>query len=185
MKLAGFTDTEIDQFLRYQRLSFAIQRSVIDTLHDGITEREVAKQLFSAYRAEGVRGYFHLPVVLFGERTALPDPWTVLGFWPTDRALQPGDAVILDASPIFDDYLVDTSAITSPRRERHARRDRHRRQRVPRQHPARGAVPRHVSRDRDRRRRATHRGRLLEPTREASRRSTRSSGREAGTRRRA
>ena len=82
---------------------------MIDDLHNGITEREVAKELYSAYRAEGVLGYFHLPVVLFGDRTALPDPWTVLGFWPMDRTLQPGDSVILDASPIFDDYLVDTS----------------------------------------------------------------------------
>ncbi len=109
MKISGFTDAELDEFLQYQRTSFAIQTSVIDGLHDGITEREAAKQLFTAYRSEGVRGYFHLPVVLFGDRTALPDPWTVLGFWPTDRALQPGDAVILDASPIFGDFLVDTS----------------------------------------------------------------------------
>ena len=109
MKIRDFTDTELDEFLRYQRLSYAIQASVIDGLHDGITEREVAKQLFTAYRAEGVHAYFHLPVVLFGDRTALPDPWTVLGFWPTDRALQPGDAIILDASPIFGDVLVDTS----------------------------------------------------------------------------
>lgn len=109
MKTHGFTDAELEQFRRFQRLSFAIQQSAIDKLHDGITEREVAKALMKAYRSEGVTAWFHLPVVLFGDRTALPDPWTVLSFWPTDRALQPGDAVILDASPIFGDYLVDTS----------------------------------------------------------------------------
>ena len=109
MKISGFADAELDEFLRCQRLSYAIQASVLDGLHDDITERDVAKQLFTAYRAEGVRAYFHLPVVLFGDRTALSDPWTVLGFWPTDRALQPGDAVIVDASPIFGDFLVDTS----------------------------------------------------------------------------
>ncbi len=109
MKIDGFTDRELERFADYQRLSYAIQRSVLDTLHDGITEREVARQLFTRYRDEGVRGYFHLPVVLFGDRTAVPDPWTVLGFWPTDRPLGPGDAVIVDASPVFGDYLVDTS----------------------------------------------------------------------------
>ncbi len=109
MKIEDFTDSELDEFLRLQRLSYAIQQSAIDQLHDGITEREVARILMKAYRGEGVEAWFHLPVVLFGDRTALPDPWTVLGFWPTDRALQPGDAVILDASPIFGDFLVDTS----------------------------------------------------------------------------
>ena len=109
MKTDRFTDAELEQFRRFQRLSYAIQQSAVDQLHDGITEREVARMLMKAYRAEGVAAWFHLPVVLFGDRTALPDPWTVLGFWPTERALQPGDAVILDASPIFGDYLVDTS----------------------------------------------------------------------------
>lgn len=109
MKIDRFTDVELDDFLRFQQLSFAIQTAVIGELHDGITEREVARRLFRAYRAEGVLAYFHLPVVLFGDRTALPEPWTVLGFWPTDRALQSGDAVIIDASPIFGDVLVDTS----------------------------------------------------------------------------
>jgi Xaa-Pro aminopeptidase len=109
MKTHGFTDAELERFRHFQRLSFALQQSVIDQLHDGITEREVAKAMMKAYRAEGVTAWFHLPVVLFADRTALPDPWTVLSFWPTERALQPGDAVILDASPIFGDYLVDTS----------------------------------------------------------------------------
>ena len=109
MKIDGFTDPELDEFLARQRMSYAIQASVIRELHDGITERAVARLLMKAYRAEGVQAWFHLPVVLFGDRTALPDPWTVLGFWPTDRALQSGDAVILDASPIFGDTLVDTS----------------------------------------------------------------------------
>lgn len=109
MKIENFNDSELDEFLRCQQLSYAIQQSAIHQLHDGITEREVARLLMKAYRAEGVKAWFHLPVVLFGDRTALPDPWTVLSFWPTDRELQPGDAVILDASPIFGDTLVDTS----------------------------------------------------------------------------
>ena len=109
MKIDGFSDRELDDFLARQRLSYAIQASVIGEFYDGITERAAARLLMKAYRAEGVQAWFHLPVVLFGDRTALPDPWTVLSFWPTDRALQCGDAVILDASPIFGDTLVDTS----------------------------------------------------------------------------
>lgn len=62
-----------------------------------------------AYRREGADRFFHLPVALFGARTALPDPWRIESFWPTDRVLGPGDAVVLDSSPIFDGYVVDTA----------------------------------------------------------------------------
>ena len=63
-----------------------------------------------AYRREGAERYFHLPVALFGDRTALPDdPWKTESFFPTDRVLAEGDAVIFDAAPMFDGYLVDTS----------------------------------------------------------------------------
>ena len=109
MRWRGFSDAELAVFRRHQRRSFAIQEAVAARLVTGVTEREVAKALWLAYREEGVRSYFHLPVVLFGDRTALPDPWGVGSFYPTDRALAPGDAVILDASPIVDGYLVDTS----------------------------------------------------------------------------
>ncbi len=62
-----------------------------------------------AFRREGADRFFHLPVALFGERTALPEPWTTESFWPTDRVLGPGDAVLMDASPIFEGFVVDTS----------------------------------------------------------------------------
>lgn len=70
-----------------------------------------------AYR-EGADRFFHLPVTLFGERTALTEPWTTASLWPTDRALAPGDAALFDASPIFDGNVVDTSVSCSP--EAHA-----------------------------------------------------------------
>ena len=65
-----------------------------------------------AFRRLGVSSYFHLPVALFGARTALPGRWRLRDFWPTRNRLKPGDAIILDASPIFEGYLVDTSYST-------------------------------------------------------------------------
>ncbi len=109
MKWSGFSDEEIERFRHFQTLSFEIQQSIASTLRTGVTERDIAKAMMKAYRAEGVGSYFHLPVVLFGERTTLPDPWSTGHFWPKDRPLEPGDSVILDASPIFDGLLVDTS----------------------------------------------------------------------------
>ncbi len=50
-----------------------------------------------------------MPVALFGERTALPGKWSLGHFFPTDKTLEPGDSVILDAAPLFRGFLVDTS----------------------------------------------------------------------------
>lgn len=53
--------------------------------------------------------FFHLPVVLFGERTTLPGEWAIGNFFPKAKSLEPGDSVILDAAPLFSGHLVDTS----------------------------------------------------------------------------
>jgi len=50
-----------------------------------------------------------LPVVLFGERTALPGNFTVGKFFPKSRSLKKGDSVIMDSAPLFKGYMVDTS----------------------------------------------------------------------------
>ena len=110
MQWSDFNDKTIGRFREFQQLSFEVQTAVASELTTGVTERAVARQLMKAYREAGVASFFHLPVVLFGDRTALPDPWDILQFWPTERELAPGDAVILDASPIFDGLLVDTSS---------------------------------------------------------------------------
>ena len=113
MQENGFSDQQIDRFRAHQRTAFAIQESIASSLVAGMTEKDVTRQLMKGYRAAGAQSYFHLPVALFGSRTALPDPWDTLGFWPTDRLLQEGDAIILDGSPIFDGFVVDTSYATS------------------------------------------------------------------------
>jgi len=105
----GFSDAQLGQFRRWQAVSYAVLGEVAAQLTLGATERDATRLAMKAYRREGADRYFHLPVALFGERTTLPDPWTTESFWPTDRVLAPGDAVLMDASPIFDGYVVDTS----------------------------------------------------------------------------
>ena len=61
------------------------------------------------YRQAGVKTFFHLPVVLFGERTALPGDWSIGKFYPRSRELRDGDSVIMDAAPLFAGHMVDTS----------------------------------------------------------------------------
>ncbi len=108
-KTKAFSDAELDRFRALQRLSFSILTDEARGLAPGMTEQDVARRLVKAFRKAGVKSFFHLPVVLFGERTALPGDWRIGNFYPRPRAVAIGDSVIFDASPIFDGYMVDTS----------------------------------------------------------------------------
>jgi len=109
VKTKNFNSEELAQFLELQKLSFSILQSAASRLMGGETEKEVARQLVKDYYSAGFTSFFHLPVVLFGERTALPGEWTVEKFYPKRKMLDAGNSVILDASPIQDGFLVDTS----------------------------------------------------------------------------
>jgi len=109
VKTHNFTAAALSHFRELQRTSFAILEEMAAGLVGGETEREVAHSLVKRYRAAGADSFFHLPVVLFGERTALPGEWAIGNFFPKSKTLEPGDSVILDAAPLFSGYLVDTS----------------------------------------------------------------------------
>ncbi|MEP7019269.1 MAG: M24 family metallopeptidase [Pseudonocardiales bacterium] len=109
IKSDGFSEPQIDQFRRWQRLSFGVLREVADQLVPGMTERDATRLAVRAFAREGARRYFHPPVALFGVRTTCPEPWTTQSFYPTDYALREGDPIIMDASPMFDGFVVDTS----------------------------------------------------------------------------
>jgi hypothetical protein len=109
IKATSFSAQELDIFRDLQRRSFQILRTIGSELVGGETEKEVAEELVRRYRAAGANAFFHLPVVLFGERTALPGNWSIGKFFPRRNPLQANDSVILDAAPFFDGYLVDTS----------------------------------------------------------------------------
>jgi len=108
----GFDAAQLERFRAGQRASYAVLEEVAAGLKPGVTEREAAIRMTRAYRNLGVRSWFHLPVALFGARTALPGRWRLGHFWPTRTRLREGDAIILDASPIMAGYLVDTSFST-------------------------------------------------------------------------
>lgn len=109
IKTHNFSEAALSRFRELQRTSFGILEETAAGLAGGETEKEVAHTLVKRYRAAGADSFFHLPVVLFGERTALPGDWSVDKFFPKAKTLEPGDSVILDAAPLFSGYLVDTS----------------------------------------------------------------------------
>ncbi len=110
VKTKSFSDGALARFRELQRISFAILEDTAAQLKEGETEKEVGNRLFKRYRAAGFTSFFHLPVVLFGERTALPGKWTIGHFFPKSKGLKPGDSIIMDCAPIHQSgYLVDTS----------------------------------------------------------------------------
>ncbi len=109
IKTKNFNEQELAHFCNLQRTSFSILEGIAGELVGGETEKEVAHELVKRYRKAGVDSFFHLPVVLFGGRTALPGEWSINKFFPKSKRLESGDSVILDAAPLFGGYLVDTS----------------------------------------------------------------------------
>ncbi|NNF15929.1 MAG: hypothetical protein HKN70_04235, partial [Gammaproteobacteria bacterium] len=82
VKSKNFSPAMLKQFRDLQAFSFMLLQKTAAKLNVGHTEKEVARELVREYRAAGVRSFFHLPVVLFGERTALPGDWTIGKFFP-------------------------------------------------------------------------------------------------------
>jgi len=125
IKTNGFTDEELQYFRGYQRLSFEILEDTALGLKIGDTEESVTRKLRKAFHKAGAHNYFHVPVALFGERSAYPGDFGPFEALATDRALKEEDTVILDAAPIFDGYTVDTShAFNFGRSETFCRIDR-------------------------------------------------------------
>lgn len=105
----GFSAAELERFRLLQRQAYATLERAAQSLRIGESEIEVARRLRKDFAGQGVRSYFHVPVALFGERSAYPGAFGQLEALPTARALKEGDAVILDAAPIYDGYTVDVS----------------------------------------------------------------------------
>lgn len=104
-----FDAAQLARFQALQRRAYATLEELAATLCAGETERDVTRRMRRAFAAQGVRSYFHVPVALFGDRTAYPGAFGQLEALPTERRLEDGDAVILDAAPIFETFLIDVS----------------------------------------------------------------------------
>ncbi|MGH7287848.1 MAG: M24 family metallopeptidase [Myxococcota bacterium] len=104
-----FTSEQLERFEVLQRQVYATLQEVADTLEPGVTEQAVAQRIHRDLRKRGARSYFHVPVALFGERSAYPGEFGAFEALPTQRVLHEQDAVILDAAPVFDGFTIDCS----------------------------------------------------------------------------
>lgn len=109
MKISDFEPEELSQFRHYQQTCYEILAEQALSVRVGMSEKQVARQLHETFKKHGVRSYFHVPVALFGTRTAYPGNFGPFEALATDRVLVEGENFILDAAPIFDGYTVDCS----------------------------------------------------------------------------
>ena len=109
IKSDGYSGEELQRFRDFQRVSFDILETAARDLRPGISEHEATRRLRKAFHLAGAHNYFHVPVALFGDRSAYPGDFGGFEALPTGRVLNEGDTFILDAAPIFDGYTVDTS----------------------------------------------------------------------------
>lgn len=108
-QLDHFSAEQLGLWRTLQARVYGVLADVADTLRAGDSERIVARRIHRALMAAGARSYFHVPVALFGDRTAYPGDFGALEALPTGRVLADGDAVILDAAPLMEGYIVDCS----------------------------------------------------------------------------
>lgn len=113
LKYKNFTAQELDKFKAFQRQSYDTLEAVAADLVEGMTEIEVARKIRKRFHEQGVHTYFHVPVVLFGERTGYPGDFGQLEALSTEQKLVKGMAIILDAAPIYGGHIVDTSLSTT------------------------------------------------------------------------
>ena len=98
IKSDGYSGEELQRFRDFQRVSFDILETAARDLRPGISEHEATRRLRKAFHLAGAHNYFHVPVALFGDRSAYPGDFGGFEALPTDRVLNEGDTFILDAA---------------------------------------------------------------------------------------
>ncbi len=113
IKYKDFSKEELGKFKQFQKQSYDTLEAVKKQLTVGMTEIVAARLMRKAFHQQGVHSYFHVPVALVGERTGYPGDFGQLEALATEKKLEEGMAIILDAAPIYEGYIVDTSLATS------------------------------------------------------------------------
>ena len=103
MHLSEVRMVKSQQELEWMRMACAILDRALETsferLHTGMTEKELASILASEIQSLG--GAVGFGLILFGERAALPHGQ------PSERKLEPGDAILVDTGAIVRGYYSD------------------------------------------------------------------------------
>jgi hypothetical protein len=105
--MAVYDDDELARFRAVQRLAYRCVEAIEQELTVGMTEKQVARMMRAWLGDHGVREYFHVPFVWFGDRTSFTGFRGPFAFAPSNRRLERGMPVILDVAPAIDGYPCD------------------------------------------------------------------------------
>ena len=95
------SEEEIEKIRAASRLAEGVLSDLLETVGPGLTERELAARFEYEFKKRGASGASFDPVVLFGARSSLPHGE------PGDKALAPGDIVLLDLGCRMAGYCSD------------------------------------------------------------------------------
>lgn len=95
--------------LAAQRRTQKAVQQVLEDLRPGQTELELAASLRGRLLGMGATGFFHEPLAWIGKRTAFEGMGRKADTFPSSRALERGDNLILDVAPCFPDGVCDVS----------------------------------------------------------------------------
>ncbi|HXH75591.1 MAG TPA: M24 family metallopeptidase [Bacteriovoracaceae bacterium] len=101
------TNVEIEGFLEAQTLAQNSTKEVQSLIREGWTEIQAARLLETVLRDHGVKNFFHLPFVWFGENTRFANVKNYKDFQATKRRVHENEVVILDVAPILNNYTCD------------------------------------------------------------------------------
>ncbi len=99
--VARKTDDEIAAIARAQAITDAVFDDIRSCIKLGTTEREIAAEIVCRQLRRGAERMSFEPIVASGPNSALPHAR------PTDRAVQPGDVLVLDYGCVVDGYASD------------------------------------------------------------------------------
>ncbi|MDW7771281.1 MAG: Xaa-Pro peptidase family protein [Desulfobulbaceae bacterium] len=97
------TDEEIEKIRASVLLNEEVFRKIYARIKPGMTEREIALAMDNEMMMSGAESPSFQTIAAFGENAAKPHAV------PTDRALKPGDTVLVDMGLVLDGYCSDMS----------------------------------------------------------------------------
>ncbi len=102
-------ESEMALRVKSQNIAFTCAETVAAEIKPGWTEKKTAKLIRLWLSDHGIRDYFHLPLVFFGERTRYNGLRKFSDHRATGKVLQENDVYILDFGPVIDGVACDVS----------------------------------------------------------------------------
>ncbi|NMB18172.1 MAG: aminopeptidase P family protein [Erysipelothrix sp.] len=95
------TPTEIEKMRIASKHNDRIMQEVIESIHEGITEREITETIKQKQSTSPLSGISFEPIAAFSENIADPHANA------TDRSLKKGDVILIDMGGIYQNYHSD------------------------------------------------------------------------------